>query len=558
MNAFSLADAARAVGGLALFLLGLRQASDGLKALAGGRVKIVLSILTSRRVPAAGAGAAITFLLQSSTASTVMLVGLVNAGLLRLHQAAGVAIGNCIGSTLIVQLIAFDISAYALLGVAGGLLLRALSRHRVGRSASSVLIGFGLLFYGMPLIRAGLEPIQYHPGLREALARLGSDPATFVLGAGAAALFTAATQSSAATLAVAFGLARQGIVPVSGALAFIYGAHVAAVVAPFIAAAGADTPGRRVALFDLVFRLGAVLIFAPFSVYIVRLAEATAGAGADPARIVAWEHTAFNAGAVLLGLPLMGVLASAVIRLLPARPAMPEGVIRYIDVKFPDPLPIALEKARKEIHRLGLGVARNLARAMQAVDDNDLNALRVAALDDNQTDLAYEMITGYLTQLAGPDDPADLATDRTRLLFALKEIELAGDVVSKDIVRLGQKKEALGKEFSIEGGRLLREFHRHVGEHFRQANELILHAEPADAEAVLEREAELAAERRAIHRQHLAQLSHHVPEAAATSAVYTDLLGALEQIARCSGEIAETVSGGVAGAGPRGGSEREV
>jgi len=160
MNAFSLADAARAVGGLALFLLGLRQASDGLKALAGGRVKIVLSILTSRRVPAAGAGAAITFLLQSSTASTVMLVGLVNAGLLRLHQAAGVAIGNCIGSTLIVQLIAFDISAYALLGVAGGLLLRALSRHRVGRSASSVLIGFGLLFYGMPLIRAGLEPIQ--------------------------------------------------------------------------------------------------------------------------------------------------------------------------------------------------------------------------------------------------------------------------------------------------------------------------------------------------------------------------------------------------------------
>ena len=555
MNGYTFADSALAIGGLGLFLLGIRMASDGLKGLAAGRVKIVLSILTGRRTLAAGAGAAITFLLQSSTASTVMLVGLANVGLLNLQQAAGVAVGNCLGSTLIVQLIAFDVSAYALLGVAAGLLVKALSRHRVGRSGSDVLIGFGLLFYGIPLIRAGLEPIGHYPWLNQLLGRLGSEPGLFVLAAGAAAVFTVATQSSAATVAVAFGLARGGIISLPGALAFIYGAHAATVVTPMIAAAGGDRRGGRVVLLDLIFRLGGILIFAPFSMYIVQLAESIAGPGADPARAVAWQHTIFNAAVVLLGLPLLGLMIGAVNRLLPIRAGIPAGVVKYIDPKSADPLPIALEKARKEIHRLGMAVTAGLARAMRAVEDDDLDTLQAVKLEDDLTDLAYEATTAYLTQLPGGDDVPELAADRTRLLFALKEIEFAGDIVSKDIVQLGRKKESLGKEFSIEGERLLQDYQRHIGEHFRQANELILEPDATAAQEILDREASLAAERRSIHRRHLEQLGRNVLEAQATSSVYTDLLAALEMVARCSGEIAETVLGAVAGGRSRSRSE---
>ena len=540
MDTFTIGDAALAIGGIALFLLGLRQAADGLKGLAGGRLKILLSVVTGRRIPALAAGAASTFLLQSSTASTVMLVGLCNVGLLSLQQAAGVALGNCLGSTLIIQLIAFDISAFALLGVAAGLVLGALTRHRVGKSLAGVLIGFGLIFYGMPLIGDGLLPIQSSAALKGVLVNMGANPAYFALGVVAAAAFTMVTQSSAATVAVAFGLIRGGAITATGAMAFIFGAHIATFAAPLIATIGSQRLGKQVVLFDFAVRAAGVLIFMPLSIYITTLAQAISGPGADAGRIVAWQHTIFNVGNALIVLPFLGAVVAAVKRVLPMRERLPAGLIKYIDPKFPDPPQIALEKARKEIHRIGLRVADGLERAVAALEDNDLGRLQSAAADDDAIDLAYEVVTDYLTRLKGIGEASAESEDRTNLLYMLKDIEYAGDVVSKDIVNLGLKKEALGRDFSIEGGRLLRAYYKQVKEDFVDSLRLVLAPEPDEAQKIMDNEVNLNARRRSIYDAHLEQIRRGVADAHETSPIYTDLLAGLHQITRCAAEIAET------------------
>jgi len=556
MNGFTLPDLVLAVGGIALFLLGVRFASDGLKELAGRNLRIVLSIATRRRLPAMAVGAATTFLLQSSTAATIMLVGLRNVGLLDLSQAAGVALGSYVGSTLIIQLIAFDVGRYGLLGVAAGLALLAAARagnsglplpmrRRVLVGLANVLIGFGLIFYGIPLVRTGLAAAAASPALHDLFIRIGTTWYWFAGGVAIAAVLTVITQSSVATVAIAFGLASDGAISLLGALAFVFGAHAASVVMPLVAGIGSPRRGKQVVLFDALLRACGILVLAPLSAYIVRLAQSLAGP-AGPARAVAWEHTILNVGNALIALPFLGVMVVAVARLLPETERIPEGVVRFIDPKFTDPPPIMLEKARKEINRMGSRVADSLVRAMRALDDNDGAALRTVADADDAIDLGCEIVMNYLDRMRGTETTAVAATaaelaQHTRLLFAMKSVELAGDVVSKDIVGLGLNKERLGKDFSVDGSRRLREYLHHVESHFRASIELILTPARDPARRVMEIAADLDAERREIYRAHLEQIQRGVRQAQETSSIYADVLAGLQQIARYGAEIAETM-----------------
>ena len=470
-----------------------------------------------------------------------MLVGLRNVGLLDLYQAAGVALGSYIGSTLIIQLIAFDVGRYGLLGVAAGLALLAAARHRVLVGLANVLIGFGLIFYGIPLVRTGLAPMAASPALHDVFARIGTTWYWFAAGVGAAAMLTVVTQSSVATVAIAFGLATEGAISLLGALAFVFGAHAASVVMPLMAGFGSPRRGKQVVLFDALLRAGGIILLVPLSAYIVRLAEWMAGGPAGPARAVAWEHTIINVANALIALPFLGLLTAAVARLLPDTERIPEGVVRFVDPKLTDPPAIMIEKARKEINRMGSRVADSLERAMQALEDNDGAALRAVALADDAIDLACEIVLNYLGRApAAPISPTELA-QHTRLLFALKSVELAGDVVSKGIVGLGLKKERLGRDFSVDGTRRLREYLHHVESHFRASIELILTPAPGSARRLIEMANDLDAERREIYRSHLEQVQRGVLLAQETSSIYADVLAALQQIARYGAEIAETM-----------------
>ncbi|HUW33367.1 MAG TPA: Na/Pi cotransporter family protein [Planctomycetota bacterium] len=540
MNGFTFSDIVRAVGGIALFLLGMRFASDGLKGLAGRNLRIVLGLATRRRLPALAVGGGTTFLLQSSTAATIMIAGLVNAGLLDLFQAAAVVAGTCIGSTLIVQLIAFDLGLYALLGVAAGLVILAATGNRIIRGAANALIGFGLIFYAIGLIRTGLAPLAGSHALSGALAGIGTHWYWFAAGILGAAALSVVTQSSVAVVAIAFGLAREGTIDLLGALAFVFGAHLGAVVMPLLAGIGWPRRGKQVVLFGLLLRTAGVLLFAPLSPYIVKLAGALAGA--DPARAVAWEHTIINVGNALVALPFLGWAVSAVTRLLPERDVLPRGVVKFVDPKFTDPPQIAIEKARKEINRMGLHVADSLVRSVAAVEDNDAAALQSVRESDDAIDLAFSIVSDYLGRMRTAEaTPAELAQS-TRLLYAMKSVELAGDVVSKDIVGLGLKKERLGVDFSVDGSRRLREYLHHVDAAFRSGLELILSPAWEAGRRIMETAADLDVERREVFHAHFEQVQRGVRQAQETSTIYADLLAALQQVARYSAEIAETMT----------------
>ena len=528
-----------AVGGLALFMFGLQRASEGLKGLAGGRMRVVMSLLTGRRMLALLSGAGATFLLQSTTAAVIMLVGLTNVGLLTLQQAAGMAVGGLVGSTIIVQVISFDVAQFALFGVALGLLITALSKNRRARLAGSVLTGFGFVFFGIFLIRQGLEPLRNYPQVVSFLGQIGTSPGWFVVGVAMTALFSVVTQSSAATMAVAFGLARAGAIGDVGAMAFIFGAHIATFVTPLLAGLGAPRTGRQLVLFDFAVRLAGLVLFLPFTVYIARGASAIAGP--DPARMVAWGHTIFNVANALVALPFLTLGVKLARRLLPVLEAPPAGVIVFIDPKLNDPAPIALDKAAKEICRLGHRVADDLRMVFDAIQNNDLNRLQIVAQSDDVTDAAYEIVTDYLLHL--PDIPADSAErDQLRnLLYILKDIEHVGDVVSKDLVHLGSKKESQGREFSIHGSNLMRDYHRRVHENYVSSLSLIGDPNKDKAREMLDNEAKLEVRRRAVYDEHLEQIRRGVKEAQETSSIYTDMLAALQQVTRYAAEIGETV-----------------
>ncbi|MEZ4548187.1 MAG: Na/Pi cotransporter family protein, partial [Thermodesulfobacteriota bacterium] len=313
-------------GGLAIFLFGMEQMTGALKAVMGDGMSKLLAGLTRNRFMAAVTGAITTAVFQSSSVTTVIVIGFISVGLMTLQQVVGIILGANIGSTITAQIIAFNVTQYALLPVAVGFAMQFISKSEKPRLYGGIILGLGLVFFGMGIMSDATSPLRSYQPFIDAMREM-SNP---ILGITAGLLFTALVQSSAATIGIVIVLASQGAITLEAGIAIVLGANIGTCVTALLAALGKPAAAKQTAAAHILFNVIGVLIWLPFIGQLASMAEAvspvsmglsgTAQMAADTPRQIANAHTLFNVANTMIFIGLIGPFTRLVEWLIPEKP----------------------------------------------------------------------------------------------------------------------------------------------------------------------------------------------------------------------------------------------
>lgn len=422
------------LGGLALFLFGLEQLTTALKTAAGDNMRGVLAAMTRNRLLGVITGAVTTAVIQSSSVTTVLVVGFISAGVMSLTQAIGVIMGANIGSTVFAQVIAFRVTDAALPLIAIGFLGASLQRNKAFGHWGGVLLGLGLVFLGMMLMGNAMAPLRDWKPFLNAIASM-SNPALGIL---AGALFTALVQSSGATSGIVIVMAGQGIMSIEAGIPIILGANIGTCVTAMLAAIGRPREAVRASMAHVFFNVISVLCWVWFIGPVADLMQRlTPG---DVARQIANAHTLVNVGATAVLIWFAPLLKALITRLIPDRPLSPEEEAvtpRYLDQALLATPPAALEAVRRELGRVGVQVRRMVVDSLAGALHGSKTSLdRLARMDDS-VDALYEAVIDYLRRLGvGALTPKQAAL-YMRLMEVARGLESIGDLVETDIVSIG-------------------------------------------------------------------------------------------------------------------------
>jgi len=437
------------LGGLAVFLYGMEQMADALKKVAGDSMKQILARLTNSRVMGLITGAFVTAVIQSSSVTTVMLVGFVTAGLMSLSQAIGVILGADIGTTITAQIVAFKVTKYALLLVAIGFGLIFTAKQDQVKQYGHLVMGLGLIFFGMGIMSEGMHPLRsYEPFI--GLMQNVSNP---VIGIMAATLFTALVQSSSATMGVVIALALQGLITLEAGIALALGANIGTCATAGLAALGKPREAVRVAVAHVTFKIVGVALIVPFIPYfaeLVRDISPAAAAGlagmdklaAETPRQIANAHTIFNVGIAVLFLPMASLFARFCEWVVPDKPLVEEEALvrpRYLDDELIKTPALALERVRYEIGNMGEYVNHMLARSMPAFLAGNRNRVKEISEIDDKVDALYSEIVAYLGKISRMPLTDAQAREVSNLLSAAHDLESIGDIIETDTLDLAEQ-----------------------------------------------------------------------------------------------------------------------
>lgn len=432
------------VGGIGLFLFGMRLMSEGLQKAAGDSLRSILERLISNRVVGVIVGFLVTAIIQSSTATTVMVVGFVNAGLMNLTQALSLVLGANIGTTITAQLIAFKISGIALPAIGIGVLIRFFTKKPKVQYWADTLTGFGLLFFGLDMMTASFIPVRESEIFRTTFLAFSGNPLLSVL---AGAVLTVLVQSSTATMGITIALATTGLIDFQTATAFVLGENIGTTLTANIAAIGTNKVARRAALGHFLFNsigVGYMLIFLPYFIGLVEmltpgLANFVDTNGNCPyvARHIANVHTLFNLINVLIFLPLLGVLARICELIIPGKDAG-DVPVTFLDEKLIETPDMAVRQTRKEVQRMSNYALEMLTLAQKALFERDLQlASRIYDLEA-RVDLMEKAIGEYLVKLY--QTPMTTRNSRyiNSMMHVIHDIEKIGDY-SESIAKFAEK-----------------------------------------------------------------------------------------------------------------------
>jgi phosphate:Na+ symporter len=509
------------LGGTALLLYGVRFVGEGLQRAAGTRLRHILSTLTGNRLKSLLVGAGVTAVLQSSSATTVMLVGFASAGLLTLRQTIGVILGADVGTTVTVQLLAFDLLELSPLVVFIGWFLYVTSKGTL-RYAGQAVLGFGFLFLGMKLIRDGTAPLASSALFADLLRALTDQPLLLVL---LAAIFTALVRSSAAVIGLALSLSSAGLMPLVGAIPVIFGANIGTAATAVLAAIGQNAEARRVAAAHAAFKVIGVLIFLPFIGSFAGLVAATAP---DLPRQIANAHTIFNVALALLFLPLAGLAADLFTRLIPES-RRPEGGAMYLNPQVLDTPAVALGQALREVLRMGDIVLQSLRETIDVFARNDEALMREVIARDDLIDRLEEDIKQYLVRLREQSLTTEQAERETALIFVIVNLEEIGDVIDKNLMELAEKKIRGNHVFSAQGWSEITDLHAKVLENLELAMAALASGDREIADKVIRHKAVVNSMERQLRQAHIQRLHEGLRESIDTSSIHLDLLASLKR-----------------------------
>ena len=435
------------LGGLALFLYGLDLMADALKAVAGERMKDILASLTSNRFLGAVTGAVVTAIINSSSVTTVLLVGFISAGLMSLAQSIGVIMGANIGSTVTAQLIAFKVSEAALLFIACGFAMLFVSRIERIRHYGGILMGLGLIFLGMGIMSEAMTPLRSYQPFLDVMAHLENPLVGILVGT----VFTALIQSSAATTGITIVLASQGLLNLPAGIALAFGANIGTCATALLAAIGKPREAVRAAVAHVVFNVAGVLLFVGFIDQLASLVEAispthaelsgAARLSAEVPRQIANAHTLFNVLNTLLFIGFTGQIARVVEWLVPDRPLDEEALVvqaRYLDEELLATPSLALDRARLEVLRMGERVQEMMTRILPAILSGNKETLRDIERMDDDVDTLHGYILTYLGKISRLTLTEGQTNELMRLMEAVNDLENIGDTIETNLVVLGR------------------------------------------------------------------------------------------------------------------------
>jgi phosphate:Na+ symporter len=512
-------------GGMALLLYGIRLSGEALQRAAGGRLKTLLTVMSRTRWLSVVSGAAITAIIQSSAATTLMLIGFVSAGLMTFRQTLGIILGADIGTTFTVQLIAFRVTDYAPVLVGFGFLVTFVASRRVLKDVGQAVLGLGLMFLGLKLILDDVGVLQSSPLARQIVAAVADNPFMAVL---SGAVLSALVASSAAIIGLALALSVAGLLPLAGAVPVVLGANVGTCVTALFAAAGATAEAKRVALAHIAFKVLGVALVLPV---MGGFTEFVAGTAVDPARQIANAHTFFNIGMALLFLPFTSFAARAIEALVPDDEVGENPFkTRYLDERSLDQPSLALGQATREALRMAdvvQGMLRDVVPAMRA--DNPEIIEDVERRDD-QADFLEREIKLFLARLGREAMGPDLSRKEIALITVIGNLENIGDIIDKNLMELARKRLYQGRRFSEAGWAEILEFHGLVSKNLERAIAAFASNDRALAQEVLDQRPVMRQREREMRDSHLNRLRSGLTESLETSEIHLDVLTNLKRI----------------------------
>ena len=537
-------------GGLAMFLFGLDLMAKALQSVAGTSMKLVLAKLTKNRVLGAITGAFVTAVLNSSSVTTVLVVGFISAGLMTLAQSISVIMGANIGSTFTAQIVAFNVTRYALAMVAIGFAMMFTAKREKVELYGSMLLGLGLLFYGMGVMGSAMAPlVEFQPFL-DFMQRMEIP----ILGILAGMAFTALVQSSAATTGIAIVMASEGLVSLEAGIALALGANIGTCVTALLAALGKTREAQRAAAAHILFNIFGVLLWVGFIDELAELVrwmspvhpelQGTEKMAEEVPRQIANAHTVFNVANTLVFLPFTAQLARLVERMLPDRPETAETVIvtaRYLDEALVEAPSLALERVRLELGHMGEVVEEMLESLGTGLQSGSRRALDEIHRLDDQVDILHKHILSYLGEIRRQPLTDRESQEFLTLMSTSDYLESIGDVVEDGLAEVGHKMLNEGVRPSDETLLMLTDIYRAVSKAVGESVEAVKGNDQKAAQEVLALKGEVNRGISQVYQRQAERLAIDDPERPTVFRLEMAIVDNLKRIYTLSKRIAKLV-----------------
>jgi phosphate:Na+ symporter len=488
------------LGGLAMFLYGMHTMSEGLKLAAGDGMKKLLRRLTTNRFTAALTGAFVTAVIQSSSVTTILVVGFVSAGLMSLSQSIGIIMGANIGTTITAQVVAFKVTAFAWVLVAAGFAVWAFPRRQVVKEYGTMILGLGLLFIGMEQMSEATGPLRTYGPFVDLMARMDNPAFGILLGAA----FTALVQSSSATTGIVIMLASQGFLSLEAGIALALGANIGTCVTAILSAIGKPAAAVRSAVVHVMINVIGALIWVGLISQLADVARELSPArtdldglerlAAETPRQVANANTLFNVANTLILIWFVHPIGRLAVKLVPERKSLPPARVdaKYLDKVYLDTPSLALDRLRLELVHMGRHVVGMIGAARDAYRARNRGQLEKVAGMDADIDRLHAAILAYAAALGREDLSDSEAREVEKVFLIVNHLESMGDLIGKDVVAQGKHALSLSDE-----GREVDELLDPLWELALSTTSGCLNSlesgEPGEAEEVNERKAEIHA-----------------------------------------------------------------
>ena len=544
------------IGGLGIFLLGMKSMSDGMQAVAGSRLRGLISLATNNRILATGVGLVVTCVVQSSSITTVMVIGFVNSGVMQLTQALGVIMGANIGTTITGWILVLKIGKYGLPILGAAAIIYLFSKGDRVRFWAMVIMGIGMIFFGLELMKDACSLIKEHPSFESWFQSFQANDYFGVLGCALiGCMLTVMVQSSSATLGITISLASQGVISYPTAAALVLGENIGTTITAYLASLGATTNARRAAYFHIIFNLAGVLWITAIFHWYIELVQYVVGDDVtkvivvdgkptyDTTATIAATHSIFNITNTLIFLPFLPVFVKLLERFVPAKAYKEKPHLTDLDVRILDTPLLAIEQSQKEIEKMGDGCTKMMdwLKTLYKQENRDRSLGERLHHRERVLDSVHDELAVFITSLLSGNVPHATAEEARLQLRMADEYESVSDYLA-NLEKFDRKLRDVELRFTKSQRKDLVELHELLQQHLEMVNDSLKQRNTdvmTKLETIGKRIRDLL---KTLRHKHLEDLSsgNIQPQ---VSVAYLAALNAYARVRDHSRNIAEAVSG---------------